>query len=82
MWAVPFLVLTAFFLFFFRDPDRQVPPGADLVVSPADAALPGHDRDASRLALGVSAAGVLALATPVALLAARRGRVKGSRAGV
>jgi len=36
-WAVPFLILTAFFLFFFRDPDRQVPGGANLVVSPADA---------------------------------------------
>ncbi|MEP6782275.1 MAG: phosphatidylserine decarboxylase [Acidobacteriota bacterium] len=36
-WAVPFLILTAFFLFFFRDPDRQVPGGEDLVVSPADA---------------------------------------------
>jgi len=43
---------------------------------------PGHDRGASRLALGVSAAGVLVLAAPVAVLAARRGRVKGSRAGV
>lgn len=61
-------------------PDPSNGPGD--VVSPADAALPGHDRAASRLALGVSAAGVLALATPVALLAARRGRVKGSRAGV
>jgi phosphatidylserine decarboxylase len=36
-WAVPFLVLAAFFLFFFRDPDRHVPAGANLVVSPADA---------------------------------------------
>jgi phosphatidylserine decarboxylase len=38
-WAVPFLILTAFFLFFFRDPDRQVPPGAEIVVSPADARI-------------------------------------------
>jgi phosphatidylserine decarboxylase len=36
-WSIPFLVLGAFFLFFFRDPDRQIPSGADLVVSPADA---------------------------------------------
>ena len=36
-WSVPFLVLTAFFLFFFRDPDRTIPTGANLVVSPADA---------------------------------------------
>jgi phosphatidylserine decarboxylase len=36
-WSVPFLILTAFFLFFFRDPNRSVPAGANLVVSPADA---------------------------------------------
>ena len=36
-WSVPFLILSAFFLFFFRDPDRQIPGGPNLVVSPADA---------------------------------------------
>lgn len=36
LWAVPFAVLAAFFVFFFRDPDRTVPTGANLVVSPAD----------------------------------------------
>ena len=36
-WAIPFLVLAAFFVFFFRDPDRRVPAGPNLVVSPADA---------------------------------------------
>ena len=35
-WALPFLVLAGFFLFFFRDPDRQIPDEPDLVVSPAD----------------------------------------------
>ena len=36
-WSVPFLVLVAFFLFFFRDPNRQVPTDPRLVLSPADA---------------------------------------------
>jgi phosphatidylserine decarboxylase len=36
-WSVPFLILGAFFLFFFRDPDRTAPKGANLVLSPADA---------------------------------------------
>ena len=36
-WSVPFLILGAFFLFFFRDPDRNPPKGDHLVLSPADA---------------------------------------------
>ncbi|HXG89073.1 MAG TPA: phosphatidylserine decarboxylase [Vicinamibacterales bacterium] len=36
LWAIPFLFLSAFFLFFFRDPDRTVPADPHLVVSPAD----------------------------------------------
>jgi phosphatidylserine decarboxylase len=35
-WSVPFLVLAAFFVFFFRDPDRTTPVDPNLVVSPAD----------------------------------------------
>jgi phosphatidylserine decarboxylase len=31
-----FLILTAFMLYFFRDPARQVPVDADVIVSPAD----------------------------------------------
>ena len=34
--AMPFLVLAAFFTFFFRDPERHSPTGPDLIVSPAD----------------------------------------------
>jgi phosphatidylserine decarboxylase len=36
-WSVPFLVHGAFFLFFFRDPDRHPPAGDNLVLSPGDA---------------------------------------------
>ena len=35
-WSVPFLLLTALFLFFFRDPDRLVTAMGDVVLSPAD----------------------------------------------
>ena len=38
-WSIPFLILAAFFLFFFRDPDRHTPAGDTLVVSPADARI-------------------------------------------
>jgi phosphatidylserine decarboxylase len=36
LWAIPFVVLAAFFVFFFRDPDRRVPTAPGLIVSPAD----------------------------------------------
>jgi phosphatidylserine decarboxylase len=35
-WAASLAVFGGFFAYFFRDPDRQVPQGEDLVVSPAD----------------------------------------------
>jgi phosphatidylserine decarboxylase len=35
-WATSFVLLSGFFAYFFRDPDRSIPVGRDLVVSPAD----------------------------------------------
>jgi len=35
-WATSFAALGGFFAYFFRDPDRIVPEGPDLAVSPAD----------------------------------------------
>ena len=35
-WAASLALLGGFFAYFFRDPDRQVPRGENLVVAPAD----------------------------------------------
>ncbi len=35
IWALPFYILAAFCLYFFRDPDREIPSGP-VAVSPAD----------------------------------------------
>jgi phosphatidylserine decarboxylase len=35
-WGLPPILLAGFFLWFFRDPDRRIPSGAGVVVSPAD----------------------------------------------
>ena len=43
-WAVPPILLAAFFLWFFRDPQRSVPGGEGLVVSPADGLLTSIER--------------------------------------
>ncbi|OQB47169.1 MAG: phosphatidylserine decarboxylase [bacterium ADurb.Bin157] len=38
-----FLLATAFTLYFFRDPEREIPQGSNLIVSPADGKIVGID---------------------------------------
>jgi phosphatidylserine decarboxylase len=35
-WGIPAVILAAFFLWFFRDPQRTIPSGPGLIVSPGD----------------------------------------------
>ena len=57
LWALPALLLAAFFLWFFRDPDRAIPGEAGALVSPADGKVtdiaPVSANGASRLRISI-----------------------------
>jgi len=56
-WALPAVLLAAFFLWFFRDPDRVVPNELGAMVSPGDgkvtAVVPVTDNGAPRLRISI-----------------------------
>jgi phosphatidylserine decarboxylase len=57
LWALPALLLAAFFLWFFRDPDRVIPGEAGALVSPGDGKVtdisPTMSKGAPRLRISI-----------------------------
>ena len=72
LWALIPLLLAAFFLWFFRDPQRAIPQGEGLIVSPADGKLTAIDRvmtpsgESLRLSIFLSVFNVHVNRSPVA----------------
>lgn len=67
-FAIPFYILAAFCLYFFRDPDRDIPPGG-VAVSPADGKVVWiHPQDAggSRISIFLNVFNVHVNRTPIA----------------
>jgi phosphatidylserine decarboxylase len=51
--AIPFALLAAFMLYFFRDPHRETPTGPGLIISAADGRVTRIDSDADRKVVSV-----------------------------
>lgn len=67
-FALPFYILAAFCLYFFRDPDRQVPTGP-YAVSPADGKVVGirpDDAGGTRISIFLNVFNVHVNRTPIA----------------
>jgi phosphatidylserine decarboxylase len=72
-WAWPFWLLTLFVVQFFRDPARDVPAVADVVVAPADGRVivverardPYADRDALKVSIFMNVFNVHSNRSPV-----------------
>ena len=68
-WGIPAALLAAFFLWFFRDPDRVVPDRAGAVVSPGDGKVTAVDTDhgeLSRISIFLSVFDVHVNRSPIA----------------
>jgi phosphatidylserine decarboxylase len=71
-WAVPALLLAAFFLWFFRDPEREIPTMPGAVVSPGDGRVtdvvrvPFGGRDRLRISIFLSVFDVHVNRSPIA----------------
>lgn len=66
-WAIPFYILAAFCLNFFRDPDRPLPPGP-VAVSPADGkvvAVRQNDAGGSQISIFLNIFDVHVNRTPI-----------------
>jgi phosphatidylserine decarboxylase len=67
-FAIPFYILAAFCLYFFRDPEREMPPGP-VAVSPADGkvvAVKGDDAGGNRISIFLNVFDVHVNRVPIA----------------
>jgi phosphatidylserine decarboxylase len=71
-WATPCLVFAAFFLWFFRDPERVIPDVSSAIVSPADGKVTNiskttvEDKEWTRISIFLSVFDVHVNRSPVA----------------